>query len=537
MMVLAMAGVWLQGVNHNAFGFEMSTGGGTSSTPPTTGTPVTTNSSVPVPPGLVSWWRGEGDAKDAYSTNDGVLTEGVSFAAGEVGQAFCFTNAGQALVVPASASLDVGAGDGFTLEAWINPSDNLGTYPIFEWNTGSSWGVHFYVADGQPGNPNSGPAELYANVVDHFGGAHQLSSAGGVVASNVFQHVALTYDKTSGAATIYYNGQMVSQANIGAGMIPSTSYDLWIGYRPSNEHLAFPGLIDEPSIYNRALTSGEITSIYQAGQAGKTNAPTAPHIYAQPVNQVVGAGDSVAFAVGAVGTWPLSYQWSFKGSKLSGATNAWLTLTNVHVSQTGNYAVKVSNSYGTITSSNVWLSVVGQTNLIYSYSGNEQVVTAGVDFNYAYSGELFYTPATTNFVFVGWGKPNGKRQYWVSAATNWLWLTVSGRGGQSYTVLGQAGTYYDNNSQPHVWSYLHKGLNARLTIGRGKYFTFPSTLSYNSLHVYPDLQSTNLILRDATSSYSYQSGSTQAANDGGKNLADLIADLKASLIRQGYQAQ
>src|SRR5437899_546796 len=40
------------------------------------------------PAGLVSWWRGEGDASDWTGAHNGVFTNGVSFTNGVVGQAF-----------------------------------------------------------------------------------------------------------------------------------------------------------------------------------------------------------------------------------------------------------------------------------------------------------------------------------------------------------------------------------------------------------------------------------------------------------------
>ena len=83
----------------------------------------------------------------------------------------------------------------------------------------------------------------------------------------------------------------------------------------------------------------------------------APWILAQPTNQSVTVGGSVTFSVAAGGTPPLSYQWSFGGSALDGATNASLTLTNVQFSQAGNYSVVITNVVGTASSSNATLSV------------------------------------------------------------------------------------------------------------------------------------------------------------------------------------
>ena len=187
--------------------------------------------------------------------------------------------------MPASASLDVGASSGFTLETWINPTDVTQTHPIFEWNDLTYWGVHFHIAPGQPFNSNPGPGELYANIPDSSGTWHQMSSTGGVVVTNVFQHVALTYDQASGLAVIYCNGQIVAQQNFGSFTPRTAARDLYLGERPapSGETASFAGLIDEPAIYNRALSSNEIAAIYLAGSAGKCTstsiASAAPVIY------------------------------------------------------------------------------------------------------------------------------------------------------------------------------------------------------------------------------------------------------------------
>lgn len=70
------------------------------------------------------------------------------------------------------------------------------------------------------------------------------------------------------------------------------------------------------------------------------------------------------FVVGANGGLPLSYQWSFNGTNIAGATSASLTLSNVQFNQAGNYAVVVSNALGSAISSNALLTVVFPTAIV-----------------------------------------------------------------------------------------------------------------------------------------------------------------------------
>ncbi len=81
-------------------------------------------------------------------------------------------------------------------------------------------------------------------------------------------------------------------------------------------------------------------------------------ITSQPANQTAILGSTVSLSVSASGSAPLSYQWSFNGTNIFNATNATLTLLAVQSSQSGNYAVLVSNPSGTILSSNALLTVV-----------------------------------------------------------------------------------------------------------------------------------------------------------------------------------
>ncbi len=85
--------------------------------------------------------------------------------------------------------------------------------------------------------------------------------------------------------------------------------------------------------------------------------PTAPFFITQPSSQSVYVGDNVMFNSSAGGTFPLAYQWSFNGTNVTGATNNSLSLSNVQFVAAGNYAVTVSNAYGSITSTNAQLKV------------------------------------------------------------------------------------------------------------------------------------------------------------------------------------
>jgi hypothetical protein len=93
-----------------------------------------------------------------------------------------------------------------------------------------------------------------------------------------------------------------------------------------------------------------------------------PLIIQQPTPETtLYAGVSATFTVLAFGTLPLSYQWQYNDTPISGATNSSLTLTGLLFTNSGNYNVVITNSLGTNTSSNAVLTVIGvSTNAHYA---------------------------------------------------------------------------------------------------------------------------------------------------------------------------
>jgi hypothetical protein len=495
---------------------------------------------APPPSGLVSWWPGEGSANDNSGLNHGLL-ENVTFASGMVGQAFVFDGSSSDVRVPASSNLDVGLGNGFTLEAWINPAllsiDGWLPLPIFEWNSGSGYGdasvgVQFVIGI------NNGSGNLAANIEDTATGFHVIYSADNILTSNVFQHVALTYDKTTGLAALYRNGVVVATNNLGA-FTPQTSFNLYLGRRVAGPFAPFnfKGMIDEPSVFSRALSAAEVQAIYNAGVAGKCGGFLPPGITVQPASQTTVSGSNVVLSVVASGTGPFSYQWSFNGTNLPGATNATLTLTNLHPYQSGNYAVTVTTPYGSITSANASVMVLARSILIYKYAGLQKIITSGVAFSHAYAGQMFFVPDNTNGVFVSWANLKGKKQYWVNPLPEYLWFTVAGISNQTFTVLGQAGQSIDTNGYASLWTDLHKGKNTRLAIGQNKLVSFPNTLVNEATRVYPAAQTGNMVLEESSSVFIFMEHDTRDANNSGQTLADLVNALTRWLDKQGYQNQ
>jgi len=132
---------------------------------------------------------------------------------------------------------------------------------VVEVNQIQTNGVQFWISVTNAATFGNG--RLYANIFDTKGIPHELFSPPGLIQSNVYQHVALTYNTNTGVAKFYYAGTNVTTTNIGV-FVPKTGGDVLLGKdmsRATNNF--FWGRMDEMSIYSRFLSPAEIAAIYR----------------------------------------------------------------------------------------------------------------------------------------------------------------------------------------------------------------------------------------------------------------------------------
>jgi hypothetical protein len=91
-----------------------------------------------------------------------------------------------------------------------------------------------------------------------------------------------------------------------------------------------------------------------------------PYITDQPSIVSVLANSNATLTVGALGTAPMSYQWSFGNAVIANATNSTLTVSNVQSINEGYYQITLANDVGTATSLPIILRVLPSKALIVS---------------------------------------------------------------------------------------------------------------------------------------------------------------------------
>jgi PKD repeat protein len=143
-----------------------------------------------------------------------------------------------------------------------------------------------------------------------------------------------------------------------------------------------------------------------------TNAP--PQIVTQPQDQTVGLGSNATFTVVATGTPPLTYQWRFNGTNISGAATSAYTKSNVQLSDAGPYSVVVSNPVTSVTSSNANLSLSLDLILVTGAAYTQNFDGMGANGTNAPTGWFVGTgtgPISSKTVLVGDGSSSTSGNY------------------------------------------------------------------------------------------------------------------------------
>jgi hypothetical protein len=208
---------------------------------------------VPLPAGVVAWWRGEDNASDQVGSNHGTLLGDASYGDGQVGRSFVFDGDHDGISVGDAPELRL---QDFTIEGWIRRSS--ATQASFDpWDSGCifahSWGGF--------GLALTDAGELFLSKI----GSSGVFSTLAITETNQFHHVAVT--KTGATVVFYLNGESQTAAPYDPGF--TFNGPAAIGARGTDLVASFYGSIDELGIYNRALAAAEIQAIHQAGALGK----------------------------------------------------------------------------------------------------------------------------------------------------------------------------------------------------------------------------------------------------------------------------
>jgi hypothetical protein len=217
--------------------------------------------------GMVSWWPGNGTARDVVGSNSGDPEHGVAYAAGRAGQTFVFDGIQSFVRVPNSPSLDLT--NDFTIDAWIFPTADVPHATVVgKWGDLDPWGSQrsFWLG------VNAGGRLVFSlsdDLHQQDGDFHALVSDAGAVPLHTWSHVAAVFDHETGRRRTYVNGVQVAERIDPAFTVHSGIADVTIGAwlrSPDVLGFQFVGSIDEVHIFSRALSRSEIGALSKLRQ-------------------------------------------------------------------------------------------------------------------------------------------------------------------------------------------------------------------------------------------------------------------------------
>ena len=199
--------------------------------------------------GLAGFWSGNGNALDSTGRDPGSTTSGVSYTAGQSGQAFQLNGQGGEVTIPDTNLIDTSS---FSVGGW------------FELTRAPAAGNEFYLASKYNGNGNGWIIRVESNLTWGFSIARSSSAAVTVSSSNPLPlntmfYLAATYDGNT--ASIYVDGVLAGRAALSGGYAYSTS-PLVLGAASWFSGGYTPGLIQDFSYYSRALSPDEVQALY-----------------------------------------------------------------------------------------------------------------------------------------------------------------------------------------------------------------------------------------------------------------------------------
>lgn len=204
--------------------------------------------------GLVSWWPFCGNGDDLSSNGNHATVNNATLTADRNGlpnSAYDFDGTSSFLRVFDSNTLDLK--DNYTLSGWYKINDLVNTNQqtiLGKARTGGGTGYALSYSNG-------GPATVLAGAND--GAGFNGGVTGTVAASTAWHHLAVTYN---GATMRLYQDGVETKSTSATFSLQNSTEPLYIGRELTSLPRYFSGKLDDIGMWNRALGSDEVLSLF-----------------------------------------------------------------------------------------------------------------------------------------------------------------------------------------------------------------------------------------------------------------------------------
>ena len=202
---------------------------------------------------LLNYYKLDGNSNDAvggnnanddnitYSAGNGIIVQGAGFSAASTSR------------IRLTSAIDIYGTTDYTIQCWINT--NGGSGYMYTWSdNGGDHQIGLYVA----------PTTGYLSFVTYEGGYGTIATTVNV-ANNAWHHIVCTKTGTNGA--VYIDNASPVTGTIKeptTGTLAFTTFGV-NRYGTSNYTGYYTGALDEVGVWNRALSSTEVSTLYNSG--------------------------------------------------------------------------------------------------------------------------------------------------------------------------------------------------------------------------------------------------------------------------------
>jgi len=240
--------------------------------------------------GLVAWWQfDEGQGFVAHDSSGNGLDIHIDYpqwVTGKIGTALNFDSTNYQNINTAT-SLDLSNASQVSVSAWFDPGPNGGsTQTLFQFGNGSN--ANYFILNIADSNNCSGNIYVAANGSACYGAA-----------PSGWHHYVVTYNYDAPAIQLYIDGVLQTPTSSHGGGASTSTFSKHPFFLMGNYNAV--GTIDDVRVYNRILSSADVSALYSAGSTADPSASNTINVSLTGLSSGATISGS-AFAVTATAT-------------------------------------------------------------------------------------------------------------------------------------------------------------------------------------------------------------------------------------------
>ena len=299
-------------------------------------TVTVSNTPPPVPTqGLIGYWNFDEDsgtlAYDTSGSGYNGTVNGANWTTGEINSALSFNGSTSAVVTP-----NIPLGNTFSVSAWVNSTSGQRAFVrILE----TQYNGGLYLGTNSSGAKYKFIVNTGTGSTGSCGAAYGCAEGGAIAAG--WHLITGTFDGVM--AKLYVDNTLVATETFSGP--PNTNFPLYIGRYYGGTGAGWNGSIDEVRLYNRALTSTEVSGIYNYTGAPPDTAP--PSIPLNVLATVIsGTQINVSWSASTDNVGVTGYQVFRNGTVVGAVTGLSYSDTGLTPSTTYSYTVSAFDGAG-----------------------------------------------------------------------------------------------------------------------------------------------------------------------------------------------